>query len=59
MTLKDLKTFAEAQSNKYPNHDDTIRDLFFLAISEVEDGQSETHEVELAIESIKQLVESE
>tara|TARA_B110000037_G_scaffold177952_1_gene203475 strand:+ start:491 stop:670 length:180 start_codon:yes stop_codon:yes gene_type:complete len=59
MTLKDLKAFAEAQSNKYQNHDEDIRGLYFLAISEVEDGQPETHEVELAMESIKQLVENE
>ena len=58
MTLKDLKTFAEAQSNKYPNHDDTIRDLFFLAKDEVESGESEVHECELAISSMDEAIKS-
>jgi len=56
MTLENLKKYAEGMSNTYPDLDNEIRDLYFLAEMEVEDGESETHECELAIGSIKQLI---
>ena len=56
MTLENLKKYAEGMSNTYPDLDDDIRDLYFLAEMEVEDGESETNECELAIGSIKQLI---
>lgn len=59
MTLTDLKKYAENMSVKYPEHDEQIRDLYFLAVTEVEDGESETHECELAISDIDELVNNE
>lgn len=56
MTLQQLKTYAEDMSNRYPEHSDQIRDLYFLACDEVEDGGSEAHECELAISDIEDLV---
>ena len=56
MTLENLKKYAEGMSNTYPDLNDEIRDLYFLAEMEVEDGESETNECELAIGSIKQLI---
>ena len=56
MTLTDLKKYAEGISKTYPQLDDEVRDLYFLAEMEVEDGESETNECELAIGSIKQLI---
>ena len=56
MTLENLKKYAEGMSNTYPDLDEEIRDLYFLAEMEVEDGESETHECELAINDIKQLI---
>jgi hypothetical protein len=56
MTLSDLKEYAEGVSKQYPQLDDEVRDLYFLAEMEVEDGESETNECELAIGSIKQLI---
>ena len=56
MTLENLKKYAEGMSSTYPDLDDDIRDLYFLAEMEVEDGESETNECELAIGSIKQLI---
>lgn len=56
MTLTDLKQYAEGISKTYPQLDDEVRDLYFLAEMEVEDGESETNECELAIGSIKQLI---
>ena len=56
MTLSDLKEYAEGVSKQYPQLDDEVRDLYFLAVTEVEDGESETNECELAIGSIKELI---
>jgi|TARA_B100000768_G_C10986146_1_gene251936 hypothetical protein len=59
MTLKDLKHYAEGISKQYPEIDDQVRDLYFLAASEVEAGESEYNECELAISSIKELFSHE
>ena len=56
MTLANLKKYAEGVSKTYPQLDDEVRDLYFLAEMEVEDGESETNECELAISSIKELI---
>jgi hypothetical protein len=56
MTLSNLKTYAEGISRQYPQLDDEVRDLYFLAEMEVEDGESENNECELAISSIKELI---
>ncbi len=56
MTLANLKKYAEGISKQYPQLDDEVRDLYFLAEMEVEDGESETNECELAVSSIKQLI---
>ena len=56
MTLENLKKYAEGMSNTYPDLNDEIRDLYFLAEMEVESGESQTHECELAIHDIKQLI---
>jgi hypothetical protein len=56
MTLSNLKTYAEGISKQYPQLDEEVRDLYFLAVTEVEDGESENNECELAISSIKELI---
>lgn len=56
MTLSELKNYAEGISKQYPQIDDEVRDLYFLAEMEVEDGESENNECELAIGSIKELL---
>ena len=56
MTLSDLKEYAEGVSKQYPQLDDEVRDLYFLAVTEVEDGESEANECELAICSIDELI---
>lgn len=56
MTLQELKTYAEKMSAKYPQLDDEIRDLYFLAQDEIEDGGSEAHECELTVGSIDELI---
>ena len=56
MTLQELKTYAEGVSRQFPEIDEEVRDLYFLAEMEVEDGESETNECELAIRDIDELV---
>ena len=56
MTLSDLKEYAEGVSKQYPQLDDEVRDVYFLAVTEVEDGESEANECELAIGSIDELI---
>ena len=59
MTLQELKVYAEEMSAKYPEHNEQIRDFYFLAVTEVEGGESETHECELAISDIDELINNE
>ena len=59
MQLSELKAYAEKLSNENPDHDEAIRDLYFLAQDEVESGESEQHECELAISEMDQLISSD
>ena len=56
MTLPDLKKYAEGVSKQYPQLNDEVRDLYFLAVTEVEDGESEANECESAVGSIDELI---
>ena len=40
----------------YPKQADELRDLYHLAVSEIEEGGSESHECSLAWRDISQLV---
>lgn len=56
MTLQQLKTYAEDMSTRYPDLNDQIRDFYFLACDEVESGESESNECELAYSDIEELI---
>ena len=56
MTLEHLKAYAEGVSKIYPQLEDEVRDLYFLADMEVELGSPVTNVYELAISSIKELI---
>jgi len=56
MQLSELKKYAEEMSAKHPHLDEQIRDFYFLAIDEVESGESESHECELAVSDIESLI---
>ena len=56
MTLQQLKTYAEDMSTRYPDLNDQIRDFYFLACDEVESGESEANECELAYSDIEELI---
>lgn len=55
MQLSELKTYAEKLSNAFPQMDEAIRDLYFLAADEVEAGESQAHECELAYSAMNEL----
>lgn len=55
MQLSELKTYAEKLSNAFPQMDEAIRDLYFLAADEVESGESQVHECELAYSAMNEL----
>jgi len=55
MTLNGLLTYCKEQFKKHPELKFELADLYHLAKAEIEDGGSEEHECELAVESINQL----
>ena len=55
MQLSELKAYAEKLSNTFPQMDEQIRDLYFLAVDEVESGESEANECELAYSDMNEL----
>jgi|TARA_R110000796_G_scaffold11380_1_gene37849 hypothetical protein len=56
-TLRYLKLYANEMIDMYPSLEEPILEYYQLACDEVEDGESETNEVNLAISSINELVE--
>jgi hypothetical protein len=57
--MKKAIEFAKEFIKEYPNLKAEVIDLLELCQSEIEEGGSPTHEVELCINSIKQLLEEE
>lgn len=57
MTLTELSTRTKALTIKYPVLKQELIELYILACDEVEEGGSETHECELAISDMEQLIE--
>lgn len=57
MTLEQLRAKSIELTKQYPQYGDQIRDLFFLAQDEIEEGGSEAHECELAISDMEHLIE--
>lgn len=59
MNLDYLKRFCREKIAEHPDLVEQIFELYYLAQDEIEDGGSESHEVELAISSINELIENE
>lgn len=47
-TIKELRTEAMRLIDRYPQHSETIRGYYQLALDEIEEGGSESHECSLA-----------
>lgn len=56
MTFSELVKYANEKMVQYPDLKFDIIGFVDLAEMEIEDGGSETHECELALEDIKQLI---
>jgi len=59
MTLRDLYQYCQEVSDKYPTMASKIMGFYDLAQMEVEDGESEDHECELAVSDINDLINGE
>lgn len=57
-SITDLNEYASEMRKKHPQHEDEILSLVQLCKDNIDEGESVSHEVELAIEDIKQLCES-
>lgn len=57
MQMQDFKKWVQEQTNLYPNLKTEILDFFWLCIDEIHDGGSQQHEINLAINSINELIE--
>ncbi len=56
MTLNDLHQYCKEVSIKYPSMESEIIEFYRLAQMEIEDGESEDHECELAVSDINDLI---
>jgi hypothetical protein len=56
MQLSDLKTEVIKFVKENPDLKSEILDFYYLAVSEIEEGGSETHECELAYNDIVELI---
>jgi hypothetical protein len=56
MGIKELKDQVLKLIDMHPKHTEELRDLYFLAMSEIDEGGSETHECDLALRDMLELV---
>lgn len=57
MNIQQFKNWVQDKVNLHPDKREDILDLFWLAIDEIHDGGSEQHEINLAVNSINELIE--
>jgi len=57
--MKELIKYATEMARQYPNKLDEINDLLSLCYSEIEEGGSEAHEIQLCTEDIRQICEED
>lgn len=56
MTLRDLYQFCAETAEQHPEHYNAIHSFYDLAEMEVQDGEDEENECELAYSEINQLI---
>jgi hypothetical protein len=56
MNLPELKSEVIKSINENPDLKSEILDFYYLAVSEIEEGGSESHECELAYNDIVELI---
>jgi hypothetical protein len=56
MNIDSLKNFVREKCIEYPHLENEFYDYYSLCLSEIEEGGSLQHEVELCINSIEELI---
>ena len=56
MNIQDLKNYAKEKTLYLPALQEDFKDFVQLALDEIESGESEDHEIQLAIQSIDDLI---
>lgn len=56
MTTLELRKFIGEKSLEYPHLKDEFYDLYSLCLSEIEEGGSEAHEIQLCINDIEETI---
>ena len=56
MNIQQFKDWVQHNVNLHPNKREDILEFFWLAIDEIHDGGSEHHEIDLAVNSINELI---
>ena len=56
MNIEYLKKYCIEKIKKYPSIKSEIREIYHLAMCEIKEGESETNEVNLAINDIDELI---
>jgi hypothetical protein len=57
MNIQQFKNWVQDNVNLHPTMRVEILEFFWLAIDEIHDGGSEQHEINLAVNSINELIE--
>jgi hypothetical protein len=58
MNLQEFKNEIRERIVKFPSLKEEILDFYELAINEIEEGNSVTHEINLCIQSIEDLIDN-
>ncbi len=56
MVKADLYKFVQQCILEYPSKKEIIKDIYYLALSEIEEGGSESHECQLAVNDIQEMI---
>ena len=54
--MKQLQEFVRTKIKEHPQYKQDILDLYQLCLDEIEEGGSETHEIELCMSAINDLI---
>jgi len=59
MNKESLFKFTQQHILEYPDKKEEIKSIYYLALSEIEEGGSEFHECSLAYSDIKEIISSD
>ena len=56
MNFQEFKQWVLTMINQHPDKKKDIAEFYYLALNEIEDGGSEQHEINLAMNDINELI---